>query len=47
MKEKNTKKILKKIRESEAKLVYATPTQAAKLTSKIVRLKSTVFDEDQ
>lgn len=46
MKEKDTKKILKKIREAEEKMLSATPAQAAKLTSRIVRLKSTVFDGD-
>ena len=44
MKEKDTKKILKKIRKAEEQMLSATPAQAAKLTSRIVRLKSTVFD---
>jgi len=42
--EKDTKKILEKIRKAEAELSYATPKQASKLTSRIVRLKSIVFD---
>lgn len=42
---KDVQKILRKIRSSEAELAFATPTRAAKLTSKIVRLKATVFDE--
>ena len=37
--------ILKKIRKAEAELSFATPAKAAKLTSKIVRLKATVFDD--
>lgn len=44
---KDTKKILEKIRRSEAELAYATPARAAKLTSRIVRLKNTVFDGGQ
>ncbi|MBQ8684800.1 MAG: hypothetical protein IJ514_01350 [Clostridia bacterium] len=41
---KDTRKILERIRSSEAEMSYATPEKAAKLTSRIVRLKSTVFD---
>ncbi len=37
-------KILKRIREKEEALAFATPSKAAKLTSEIVRLKATVFD---
>ena len=32
------------IRKSEEELVFADPKRAAKLASKIVRLKATVFD---
>ncbi|MBP3434182.1 MAG: hypothetical protein J6K50_02800 [Clostridia bacterium] len=42
---KDTRKILRKIRRSEAELAYATPARAARLTSRIVRLKATVFDD--
>lgn len=42
---KKKEKIMQKIREAESALVYANPKQAAKLTSKIVRLKSTIFDK--
>jgi len=41
---KNQRKILESIRKAEAELPFATPAQAAKLTSKIVRLKAIVFD---
>ncbi len=41
---KNQRKILEKIRKAEAELGSATPDQAAKLTSRIVRWKATVFD---
>ena len=41
---KNQRKILEKIRKAETELGYATPDQAAKLTSRIVRWKATVFD---
>lgn len=41
---KNEKIILRKIRKAEAELSFASPAQAAKLTSKIVRWKATVFD---
>lgn len=41
---KNQRKILEEIRKAEAQLGSATPKQAAKLTSKIVRLKAIVFD---
>lgn len=43
-KEKNTQKILQKIRKSEEEMAYADPKKASKLTSRIVRLKSTIFD---
>ena len=39
-------KILKKIRKAEAEIAFAPPQKAAKLTSKIVRLKATVFDRE-
>ena len=42
---KSVEKKLKKIREYEAELVYATPSRAAKLTGKIVKWKAQVFDE--
>lgn len=41
---KNQRKILKKIRKAEAEISSATPAKAAKLTSKIVRLKAIIFD---
>ena len=41
---KNQREILEKIRKAEAELSSATPDRAAKLTSKIVRLKATIFD---
>jgi hypothetical protein len=41
---KNQEKILKEIRAMEEELAYANPQRTARLTSKIVRLKSTVFD---
>lgn len=41
---KNQRKILERIRKAEAELVSASPANAAKLTSKIVRLKATIFD---
>lgn len=41
---KNQRKILEQIRKAEAELGSASPEKAAKLTSKIVRLKATVFD---
>ena len=41
---KNQRKILEEIRKAEVELVSASPEKAAKLTSKIVRLKSIVFD---
>lgn len=37
-------KTLKKIREMEEELSFATPARAKKLTSEIVRLKRIVFD---
>lgn len=42
---KNREKIFKKIRRAEAEIAFASPSKAAKLTNKIVRLKATVFDE--
>ena len=39
------KKLLKKLREAEAELVYANPTRAAKLTGKIVKWKGQVSNE--
>ena len=41
---KNQRKILEEIRKAEAELASASPEKAAKLTSKIVRLKATIFD---
>ena len=41
---KNQRKILEKIRKAEAELGSATPDKVAKLTSKIVRWKATIFD---
>ena len=41
---KNQRKILESIRKAEAALSYASPDKAAKLTSRIVRLKATIFD---
>ena len=35
---------LKKIREKEEELAFATPKRAKKLTSEIVRLKAMAFD---
>lgn len=43
---KRKEKILKKIRKAEAEIAFAPPQKAAKLTSKIVRLKATVFDKE-
>ena len=37
---------LKKIRQAETELVYADPKRAAKLTGKIVKWKSSIFDRD-
>ena len=37
--------LLLKIRKSEAVLVYASPSKAAKLTKKIVKWKGQVCDE--
>ena len=42
---KNQEKILREIREAEARLGYADPKTAGKLTSKIVKLKAVVFDK--
>lgn len=44
---KNIPKTLKRIRQAEAELSYATPARAAKLVSEIVRLKATVFDRKE
>ena len=41
---RNQRKILEKIRKAEAALSSASPDQATKLTSKIVRLKAIIFD---
>lgn len=38
-------KMLRKIRKAEAELVYATPPRAARLASKLVKWKATVFDK--
>ena len=45
MNEKKVLKVLKRIREAEAEIESAPPKKAAKLTTEIVRLKSTVFDK--
>lgn len=37
-------KMMRKIRQKEEELAFASPRRAAKLTSEIVRLKATVFD---
>ena len=47
MKIKSQQQILQRIRNAEHELTYATPARAAKLTSEIVRLKSTVFDKQR
>ena len=44
MENEKIRKTLKRIREKEAELAFASPKRAAKLTSEIVRLKATVFD---
>ncbi len=41
---RNQRKILEEIRKAEAAIASASPEKAAKLTSKIVRLKATIFD---
>lgn len=41
----SVQKKLQKIRKMEGELAFATPARAAKLTSAIVRLKSTIFDK--
>jgi hypothetical protein len=38
-------KLCKKIKKTESILVYATPSQTAKLTKKIVKWKGQVCDE--
>ena len=38
------KRRLKRLREKEAELAFASPRKAAKLTSEIVRLKASIFD---
>lgn len=37
--------MMRKIRKAEAELIYATPSRAAKLASKLVKWKATVFDK--
>jgi len=44
MKQKDRKKILRKIRRLEAEIAFASPKRTAKITSALVRLKATVFD---
>jgi len=44
MKQKDRKKILRKIRRLEAEIAFASPKRTAKITSELVRLKATVFD---
>ena len=41
---KDKRKLMQKIRQSEAELVYADPARVAKLTGKIVKWKARVFD---
>lgn len=43
----NTQKTLKMIREWEEELLFAEPKRAAKLASKIVKYKSTLFIKSQ
>jgi hypothetical protein len=43
---KSIEKTLLKIRQLENQLAVASPTKAARLTSSIVRLKSTLFDKE-
>ena len=38
-------KLFQKIRTWERELIYASPTRAGKLASKIVKYKAQVFDE--
>ncbi len=42
---KNRKKYLEKIKKAETEVLSASPSQAAKLVSKIVKWKGHVFDE--
>lgn len=42
---KNRKKYWEKIKRAEADVLTASPPQAAKLVSKIVKWKGQVFDE--
>ena len=41
---KNREKLMEKIRRYETEIIYATPSRAAKLTGKIVKLKAEIFD---
>ena len=41
---KNVEKTMRAIRAAEAELAFASPKKAAKLASKIVKLKAVVFD---
>ena len=41
----NKQKIIEKIRKAEEELAFANPSQAAKLSRKIVRLKIAMFEE--
>lgn len=43
---KKTEKLMRKIRIAEAKLVYATPSQSARLAEQIAYWKAVVFDGD-
>ena len=40
----NQERMMKKIREKEEEIAFASPKKAAKLASEIVRLKGRVFD---
>jgi hypothetical protein len=42
---KNRKKLLEKLRNAEAELVYATPKRAAKLSQQIVRWKWSILNQ--
>ena len=41
---KREERLLREVRRAEEEIAFATPTRAAKLATKIVRLKATVFD---
>jgi hypothetical protein len=41
---KNQKKLMGKIRKAEEEIAFAPPKKAAKLASKIVLWKNTIFD---